>query len=172
MTSTEYKDLVSKVILVTGASGFIATHVVNSLLEKGYHVRCTVRSEDVARVVRKAHSQRPSSLSICIVPDMQLHGAFDEAVKGVYGVSANTFQPCRAYVVLIDDMSDYSYSIPLLVSCRKREERPLGASYSRHSVHSQICQIARIGNFPCRHHIIFCCYARRASWCSARLPLY
>ena len=30
-------------ILVTGASGYIATHIVQQLLEEGYHVRGTVR---------------------------------------------------------------------------------------------------------------------------------
>lgn len=31
-------------VLVTGASGFIATHVIKQLVEKGYRVRGTVRS--------------------------------------------------------------------------------------------------------------------------------
>ena len=33
-------------VLVTGASGFVATHVVQQLLQQGYHVRGTVRSLD------------------------------------------------------------------------------------------------------------------------------
>ena len=34
------------IVLVTGASGFIATHVIKQLLEQGnYHVRGTVRSK-------------------------------------------------------------------------------------------------------------------------------
>jgi len=33
-----------KIVLVTGASGYLAGHVVNILLEKGYKVRGTVRS--------------------------------------------------------------------------------------------------------------------------------
>lgn len=33
------------IVLVTGASGFIATHIIKQLLEQGrYHVRGTVRS--------------------------------------------------------------------------------------------------------------------------------
>ncbi|KAL7265992.1 hypothetical protein RUND412_011477, partial [Rhizina undulata] len=32
-------------ILLTGASGFVAGHVLNSLLDSGYRVRCTVRSK-------------------------------------------------------------------------------------------------------------------------------
>lgn len=34
------------IVLVTGASGFVATHVIKQLLEQGnYHVRGTVRSK-------------------------------------------------------------------------------------------------------------------------------
>lgn len=33
-------------VLVTGASGFIASHVINELLRKGYNVVGTVRSLD------------------------------------------------------------------------------------------------------------------------------
>ena len=33
-------------VLVTGASGFIATWLIRTLLEKGYAVRGTVRSKD------------------------------------------------------------------------------------------------------------------------------
>ena len=36
-------------VLVTGASGFIATHLVAQLLERGYDVRGTVREPDKAR---------------------------------------------------------------------------------------------------------------------------
>lgn len=34
----------NKLVLVTGASGFLAGHIINILLEKGYKVRGTVRS--------------------------------------------------------------------------------------------------------------------------------
>lgn len=41
----------STVVLVTGAGGFIATHIVKQLQEEGYRVRGTVRSlEDEERV--------------------------------------------------------------------------------------------------------------------------
>ena len=36
--------LISSGVLVTGASGYIASHVVHLLLTKGYKVRGTVRS--------------------------------------------------------------------------------------------------------------------------------
>lgn len=41
----------STVVLVTGAGGFIATHIVKQLQEEGYRVRGTVRSlEDEERI--------------------------------------------------------------------------------------------------------------------------
>ncbi|KFZ24749.1 hypothetical protein V502_00781 [Pseudogymnoascus sp. VKM F-4520 (FW-2644)] len=43
-------------ILLTGGSGFIATHVLNVLLERGHSVVTTVRSQDKADKIRKAHS--------------------------------------------------------------------------------------------------------------------
>ena len=43
--SEEEPDDGVPIVLVTGASGFIATHVIKQLLEQGhYHVRGTVRS--------------------------------------------------------------------------------------------------------------------------------
>ena len=44
MSEEEPEDGVP-IVLVTGASGFIATHLIKQLLEQGrYHVRGTVRS--------------------------------------------------------------------------------------------------------------------------------
>ncbi len=80
----------SQLILLTGASGFVAAHVLNSLLQHGYKVRGTVRSEATADKVRKTHSHLlkgdASRLTFAIVPDVAATGAFDEAVKGVDGV--------------------------------------------------------------------------------------
>jgi len=39
----------SKLVLVTGATGYVATRLIPSLLVKGYHVRCLVRSPEKLR---------------------------------------------------------------------------------------------------------------------------
>ena len=42
------------IVLVTGASGFVATHLIKQLLEQGrYHVRGTVRNKKRQEKVRK-----------------------------------------------------------------------------------------------------------------------
>ena len=73
-------------ILVSGASGFVGTHVVNEFLGHGYEVVGTVRSEDSAESVRQVHSKYSDQLRLVIVKDITVSGAFDEAVVGVNGV--------------------------------------------------------------------------------------
>ncbi len=95
--SSKKSDGSPQLILLTGASGFVAAHVLNSLLQKGYSVRGTVRSDATAEKVRKTHSHLLSGdnsrLTFSIVPDVAQPGAFDEAVKGVDGV-IHTASPC------------------------------------------------------------------------------
>lgn len=95
--SSSKKD--SAPILLTGASGFIAAHILNSLLSHGHHVRGTVRSEATANKVRATHSQYSSLLTFAIVPDVASPRAFDEAVKGVSGV-IHTASP---FVLSVED---------------------------------------------------------------------
>jgi uncharacterized protein YbjT (DUF2867 family) len=76
----------TQTVLVTGASGFIAAHVLNEFLGAGFKVRAAVRSEKTAEKARKAHKNYGDALSFVIVPDISAAGAFDEAVKGVDGV--------------------------------------------------------------------------------------
>ncbi|KAF5097788.1 hypothetical protein DV451_003668 [Geotrichum candidum] len=45
MTTSEHTEKAGKTVLLTGASGFIATHIVNQLFELGYNIIGTVRSE-------------------------------------------------------------------------------------------------------------------------------
>ena len=83
-------DKAGHLILLTGASGFVAAHILNSLLRNGYDVRGTVRSEATADKVRKTHGHllegTQSRLTFAIVPDVASPGAFNDAVKDVDGV--------------------------------------------------------------------------------------
>ncbi|CEP24190.1 unnamed protein product [Cyberlindnera jadinii] len=72
-------------VLVTGASGFLALHVVGQLLEKGYKVIGSVRSQDKANKLgsefHKKIGSKADNLSFTIVEDIGETGAFDETFK-------------------------------------------------------------------------------------------
>jgi uncharacterized protein YbjT (DUF2867 family) len=57
-------------VLVSGASGYIATWVVRTLLEQGYAVRGTVRSEDKGRYLKKAFESYGNKFEVVIVSDI------------------------------------------------------------------------------------------------------
>ncbi|KAK1235164.1 hypothetical protein PQX77_001621 [Marasmius sp. AFHP31] len=82
-------------VLVTGATGFIAAWVVRNLLDRGFHVRGTVRSpskgQELVTILEKlpgysAGSEKLSKLDFVVVEDIAKEGAFDDAVKGVDAV--------------------------------------------------------------------------------------
>ncbi|KAJ7846609.1 D-lactaldehyde dehydrogenase [Mycena olivaceomarginata] len=70
-------------VLVSGANGFVAVWLVQTLLEHGYSVRGTVRSADKGKHLSKRFASYGDKFEIYVVPDITAEGAFDEAVKGV-----------------------------------------------------------------------------------------
>ncbi|RSH88695.1 methylglyoxal reductase (NADPH-dependent) gre2 [Saitozyma podzolica] len=74
-------------VLVTGASGFIAAHAVGAFLDEGYPVRGTVRSQDKGEYLAKLFAGKKAKFEYAIVKDIAEDGAFDEAVKGVDAVA-------------------------------------------------------------------------------------
>lgn len=71
-------------ILVTGASGYIAGVTIQILLDRGYHVRGTVRD---ASKYQWMLSHYGPNFSLITVPELSADGAYDEAVKGVDGIA-------------------------------------------------------------------------------------
>ncbi|KAH6651604.1 hypothetical protein BKA67DRAFT_520682 [Truncatella angustata] len=68
-------------ILLTGGSGFIAAHVLETLIRRGHSVVTTVRSAQKGKNILKAYPHLASeTLSVVIVKDIARSGAFDEAV--------------------------------------------------------------------------------------------
>lgn len=86
-------------ILVTGATSFVGTHVIKIFMQNGYRVRGQVRNERSAQKVHKAFLTAGASLTTVIVPDTTVAGAFDEAVRDVAGV-IHTASP---FVLQVED---------------------------------------------------------------------
>lgn len=74
-------------ILVTGATGYIAKHIVQQLLQAGYHVVGSARSTSREAEMRDAllpHVDKPSLERLRIVPlDLSDDAGWDDAMKGV-----------------------------------------------------------------------------------------
>lgn len=77
--------------LVTGATGFVATEVVLALLDAGFDVRGTCRSQDKANAWSRANPA--AKIEWTLVENIEAKGAFDEAVKGVSHI-AHVASPC------------------------------------------------------------------------------
>ncbi|KAF8519607.1 D-lactaldehyde dehydrogenase [Hysterangium stoloniferum] len=73
----------SSKVLVSGASGFVASWITRHLLESGYNVRGTVRSPAKGEYLKNIHKQYGDKFEYVIVEDVQIEGAFDDAAKGM-----------------------------------------------------------------------------------------
>ena len=68
-------------VLLTGGSGFLASHVLDILLAHKHSVVTTVRSQEKADGIKKAYpNASKGQLDFAIVPDIEPVGAFDEAM--------------------------------------------------------------------------------------------
>lgn len=76
-------------VLVTGANGYIASHVVDQFLAAGYRVRGTVRSDSKGAWVKELFDKKygPNRFELAIVADFEKIGAFDDAMKDAAGVA-------------------------------------------------------------------------------------
>jgi nucleoside-diphosphate-sugar epimerase len=70
-------------VLVTGANGYVAARTVEAILQAGYSVRGTLRSQASAGPLKEALAAYGDRFTTVQVPDITATGAFDEAIKGV-----------------------------------------------------------------------------------------
>ncbi|KAI0419614.1 hypothetical protein F5X98DRAFT_362372 [Xylaria grammica] len=66
-------------VLLTGGSGFIASHVLDTLLDAGFQVVVTARSEEKGKTI--VESVKPHQLSYAVVEDIAKEGAFDHVFQ-------------------------------------------------------------------------------------------
>lgn len=68
-------------IVLTGANGFIAHHILSQLLEAGHFVRAIARSQSKVEQLSKTFGTYvPAQLEFAIVPDITAPSAFDAAI--------------------------------------------------------------------------------------------
>ena len=112
VTPTELRSLKGAVCTVTGAGGYLATHLVARLLASGAQVRACVRSKDAAAAAhlplladrycspRSSSSSTPNTQQLTIIPncDLLVPGSFDDAIRGAKYVfhTASPFQMAGA----------------------------------------------------------------------------
>jgi len=88
----------SIMILVTGASGFIASHIVRELLERGYTVRGTVRNvADLTKTYFLSALSGAQERLTLVEADLMLGGSFVAAAEGCDAVT-HTASPCLVNV--------------------------------------------------------------------------
>lgn len=79
-------------VLLTGANGYLASHIADQLILAGYKVKGTVRSEEkgalIAEALEKRHAGK-GAFSYVIVKEMSTENAFHDAVKGEHGILSN-----------------------------------------------------------------------------------
>ncbi|CAE6431438.1 unnamed protein product [Rhizoctonia solani] len=81
-------------ILLTGANGYLAVHAVKDLLDRGYTVVGTVRSESKGEELVKLFPAYTGKLSYAVVPNIVEPGAFDKVIKeGNFDAVAHAASP-------------------------------------------------------------------------------
>lgn len=72
-------------VLVTGANGYLASHVVDQFLQRGFNVRGTVRDVTKDSWLRDLFKQKYSAgrFELREVPDLAAEGALNEVIKGM-----------------------------------------------------------------------------------------
>ncbi|CAH0044591.1 unnamed protein product [Clonostachys solani] len=73
-------------ILVTGGNGFIASHIIDLLLQLGFRVRGTIRAKKPWLDDLFQQKYGPSSFESVVIPSLEEEGPIDAAMQGVSGV--------------------------------------------------------------------------------------
>ncbi|KAF1358047.1 NAD dependent epimerase/dehydratase [Lizonia empirigonia] len=70
-------------VFITGATGFIGSHVVSQSLAAGYRVRLSVRKESQISTLRKLFSEHTANLDFTVIPDFVSPDRFSKALEDV-----------------------------------------------------------------------------------------
>jgi nucleoside-diphosphate-sugar epimerase len=68
-------------VLLTGANGFVAVHILDGLLPKGYTVVGTVRSQSKIPYLQNKFAKYADKLQFVVVEDIAAPGAWDAVLE-------------------------------------------------------------------------------------------
>ena len=73
--------MVSRVFL-TGGNGFIGSHILAQLLDRGFNVCCAVRTHEKGKQILRDFTAQQNQIAITTVPDIVAPEAYRDAVQG------------------------------------------------------------------------------------------
>ncbi|KWU46663.1 NAD(P)-binding protein [Rhodotorula sp. JG-1b] len=96
----------AKTVLVTGASGFLASYVVDAFLQAGWRVKGTVRNKSKADHIRSRYPSHADQLDLVEVKDIVSGDGLKEAMQGVDAVAHTASPYALTYTDPIKDFID------------------------------------------------------------------
>lgn len=91
-------------VLVTGSTGYVGSHVLKLLLERGYKMSLPVRSEASAAGVRAKFPEHESQLSFSIVSDITKPELFADAFANAAKPLTAVIHTAAPFVLNVQDM--------------------------------------------------------------------
>jgi len=73
----------SKLIFITGATGFIGAATAQAALKAGYRLRISVRKEVQIEKLKTIFSAYAEKIEFVVIPDITVTGAFSKSLDGV-----------------------------------------------------------------------------------------
>ena len=81
-------------VLLTGANGFLASHILQQLIAQNYHIVGTVRSEEKAQNVISLHPSWKEHITWVYIKDIGAAHAYDEVFqRGPFDYIIHTASP-------------------------------------------------------------------------------
>lgn len=74
------------IIFITGATGFLGSHVVSQALDAGHKLRLSVRKEAQIETLRTLFSSHADQLEFVVIPDLSAPTAFATALHNVTSI--------------------------------------------------------------------------------------
>jgi nucleoside-diphosphate-sugar epimerase len=90
-------------ILITGANGYVASHIVKAALDKGYHVRGTVRSQSSADKTKALFASYGDRLTTAIVPDITSADAYKAGFEAPTKPITAVFNVAAPFILDVED---------------------------------------------------------------------